>query len=111
MLELVALFFLCSHMGSLLRKKGRKPLLMQIAVVVCWIGAMFAAAFLYGIYLALRHGPDAAGSPGMIIYPVMLAAAVLAQLALFSIAHFLSNKAPPQLPPIPGSAVRYEVGA
>lgn len=107
MLEIIALVVLCQTMGKQLRRKGRKPVLMQVAVVVCWLGGMVIAAFVYGVILAIVKGPAAAERPGLIVYPVMLLGAVLAEAILFGIVWILPSKVPP---PVPGSAVSYDTG-
>ncbi len=104
MLEILALYFLCKEMGRILRKKGRKPLFMQIMVVVCWWGAMFAAVFAYGVYVAIRDGPEAVDDLGVMAYVVALLGAALSQLALFGIAHLSESKGPPPL----GGLAKYD---
>lgn len=94
MLEIIILYLLCSQMGALLRKKGRKPLWMQVAVVLIWIGSMLFAAMAYGVYLAIRYGPEATEKPGWVIYPLMIAAGVIGELILFGIAHLIPPKTP-----------------
>ena len=78
---------------------------MQISVVVCWFGAMVVAAFAYGVHLAITAGPEAAENPDFNIYPIMLLAAGLGQLAFFGIVHLLPHKTPP---PLPGSSGTYD---
>lgn len=97
MLEILALYFLCKEMGRILRKKGRKPLFMQIMVIVCWWGAMFVAAVAYGVFVASKDGPEAAEDLGVMVYVVALLGAAIGQLALFGIAHLLENNGPPPL--------------
>ena len=104
MLEILALVFLWREMGRVLRKKGRKPLFMQIMVVVCWWGAMFAAVFAYAVYVAVKDGPEAVDDLGVMAYVVALVGAALSQVALFGLAHLLESKGPPPL----GGLAKYE---
>lgn len=92
MLEIIALYYLCKGMGKVLRNKGRNPLFMQIAVVICWFGSMFMSAFIYGIILVILQGPNAAEEPGLILYPIMLLAALFSQAVLFGIAYLWPEK-------------------
>lgn len=99
MLEIVLLIFLCKKMGSLLRKKGWKPLFMQILVVFLWFGAEVSGAFAYGVYVMVTQGMEAAEGIGWAAYLWALLAAVLGQLLLFGFAWLL----PTQELPIPSA--------
>jgi len=99
MLEIIAIIFLCTKMGKILRKKGWQPTWMQVFVVAGWVGSMLIAAIGYGLYLTITRGPDAAEDMGFAAYPWMLLAAVLMQATLFTIAHFLPDRTKE---PVPG---------
>lgn len=87
MLEIILIIFLCSRMGKHLRAKGRKPVLMQVMVVVVWIVSMFTGAMAYSIYVAITRGMEAVEDIGMFsAYPSALLAGVVGQLLLFGIA-------------------------
>ncbi len=107
MLEIVALFFLCSKMGKMLRAKGWKPLFMQIMVVLAWFGSMFFAAVAYGVYLGLTRGPEAVEDVGLAIYPWMLLAAAMSQVVIFGIAALLTDRTKA---PAPGFHAQEEQG-
>ncbi len=97
MLEILALWFLCTRMGKTLRAKGWKPLAMQILVVVGWIGSMFCGAVAYGVYVTLAQGPEAAKDIGFAVYPWMLLAAAVTEAILFGVAHLLRDRTRPPL--------------
>jgi hypothetical protein len=104
MLEIILLFFLCSRMGRLLRAKERKPLVMQILVVVVWMGSMFVGAMAYAFYVAITRGPEAVENMGMFAaYPSALLAGVVGQLFLFGIAWLVPSRVPAAMPsdPVP----------
>jgi hypothetical protein len=56
MLEIVLLYFLCKSMGQKLRAKGRKPLPLQILLVLMWLGGEFVGGAVGGVVPAIRHG-------------------------------------------------------
>jgi hypothetical protein len=88
MLEIILLYGLCKMMGNLLREKGRKPLMMQIALVLMWIGGEFLAPFIYGVVQAIRH----AGNPpemGFEVYFVAILGAASGAGLAFLIAALL----------------------
>lgn len=99
MLEILVLYFLCKRMGANLRAKGwAKPIWMQIAVVVMWFGGMLFGSFVYGLYLVITRGEDAANAPGLIVYPIALLSAAVAVGTLFLVTAAIPGKAGPPLP-------------
>ena len=57
MIEIILVYFMCKGIGNVLRAKGRKPLFMQIALVVCWIGGEIMGALVAGVLAAMRNEP------------------------------------------------------
>jgi hypothetical protein len=75
-------------------RKGRKPLVFQILLVLSWFGAEFIAGIIYGIVLAMQHG----GQPpefDMTIYLVALLGAGAAAGFWFLVAYLMP---PGQMP-------------
>lgn len=58
MLEIVAIFFCCKSLGDMLRRKGRKPLVFQILLVLSWFGGEILAAMVYTIALMVINGGE-----------------------------------------------------
>lgn len=94
MLEIILIIYLCKKMGDLLRKKGWKPLFMQVLVVVGWISAEFFGAIAYFVYVAVTQGQAAAEAIGFAAYPWALLAGAFGQLCLFGFAWALPVNSP-----------------
>jgi len=94
MLEIFLLIFLCTKMGADLRNKGwSRPIWMQIAVAVVWIGCELLGSIGYCAFLILREGRlEAADHPGFLIYPAALLSATVGVAALFLIAKLLPSR-------------------
>lgn len=97
MLEIVFLYFLCKKMGEKLRAKGwRRPVWMQIVVVLTWLGSMFLGSLVYGIYVYIREGEVASQNLGFSVYPVAFLSAAAGVGLLFLLVRFLPGKLPVQ---------------
>lgn len=95
MLEIVALYFLCKLMGEKLRAKGwEKPLWMQVAVVLAWLGGAFLGSVACATYVALTRGEAAVEKMGIELYFVALLSGLLSVGLLFLIATMLPRKEP-----------------
>ena len=90
MLEILIVIALCTKMGKLLRAKGRKPLTMQIALVVMWIAGEFIAGFVAGIVHVLRNGQNV--EMGFGVYLVAIVGAAIGAGIAFLIAHLLPDQ-------------------
>ena len=98
MLEIIALYFLCKRMGEKLRSKGwKKPLFMQIFVVLSWFGCMFIGSVAYGVFRVIRYGPEAAKNLGFGVYPIALLTATAGVGVLFLVAAQLPDRSAPPL--------------
>ena len=85
-----------------MRDKGwEKPFWMQFLVVVVYLGSLFAGAFLYGMYVAITQGPEAAENIGLSAYLAAYVGAIIGVSGLFLCTKFMQNKqvAPPPLQP------------
>jgi len=60
MLEIIVVILLCTQMGKLMRRKGRKPLLFQVMLVFFWLGGEIGVSIAYAIGYAVATGnsPD-----------------------------------------------------
>jgi len=56
-LEILLLVGLCKWMGSIMRGKGRNPLLLQILTVMSWFGGLIAGAIAGAVY-SLVNNPN-----------------------------------------------------
>ncbi|MGI9472439.1 MAG: hypothetical protein ACR2NZ_12940 [Rubripirellula sp.] len=95
MLEILIVIGLCRSMGKMLRAKGRKPLLMQIMLVVMWIVGEFTGGFIAGIVHVLRHGENV--EMGFGVYVFAIVGAVIGAGITFLIAHLLPSQDEPQM--------------
>ena len=99
MLEIVALWFLCTKMGEKLRKKGwKRPWPMQLLVVITWFGCMFLGSLAYAVVRVLKDGERAAEDLGFVVYPIAFLSAAAGVGLLFAITSILPSSLPPQLP-------------
>ena len=100
MLEIVVLYFLCKQMGINLRAKGwKKPVWMQIAVVLVWFVCMLIGMIGYGIYRAIKEDDPAAPEHlGLMIYPPGFLSAAIGMGLLFGIVSLLPNRNPRPIP-------------
>ena len=95
MLEILIVIALCTKMGKMLRAKGRKPLMMQITLVVMWIAGEFIAGFIAGVLHVLRNGQNA--EMGFGVYVCAIVGAAIGAGIAFLIAHLLPDQSQPSL--------------
>lgn len=99
MIEILVLYYICKRLGEYLRGKGRKPLLLQILLVLFWFGGEFLAGVAAGLVQAMRHR----GVPqefDFTIYGAALVGAACGAGVVWSIAKLL----PPLEPEIPSAS-------
>lgn len=89
MLEILLVYGLCKWMGSLLRDKGRNPLVFQIFVVLGWIGGEFGGAFI-GAIIHFLQNPNAQ-ELGLEVYLFALVGAAVGAGIPFFIAFLLPS--------------------
>lgn len=87
MLEILLVYGLCKWMGSLLRDKGRNPLVFQIFVVVGWIVGEFGGAFIGGVVHYIQN--PGSEEIGIGVYLFAIAGAALGAGIPFFIAFLL----------------------
>lgn len=90
MLEILIVIGLCRTMGRILRAKGRKPLMMQVMLVVMWIVGEFTGGFIAGIVHVMRHGQNVEMGFGVYLF-AMVGAAIAAGIT-FMVAHLLPSQ-------------------
>jgi hypothetical protein len=83
MLEILAIYWMCKKIGSMLREKGRNPLGFQIMAVVLWLGGELCAGVGVAIVQAIRHGAET--EPGLELYAFALLGAIIGALISFGI--------------------------
>ncbi len=90
MLEIILLIWLCTSMGKVLRAKNRRPLLMQILVVLTWFGAEVCGVIATMIFVAVTQGAETLEGTNLgVSYLVALLSAALSVLVLFGVAWLL----------------------
>lgn len=89
MLEIILVYFLCKGLGSMLRAKGRKPLGLQILLVVCWLGGEFAGGMVAGVIQVIRNPGQQEVQVDITIYLFALGGAALGTGFVYFIAYLL----------------------
>ena len=89
MLEIILVYFLCKGLGGILRAKGRNPLVLQILLVVCWLGGEFAGGVVAGIVQAIRNPGQQEFQIDASIYLFALGGAALGAGFVYLIAYIL----------------------
>ena len=90
MLEIILVYGLCKSLGNMLRAKGRKPLWMQVMLVVTWVGGEVVGGFVAGVVHVIRNGPDA--PMGFEVYLIAIFGAVLGAGFTFFVAYMLPSE-------------------
>jgi hypothetical protein len=86
-LEILLLIGLCKWMGSIMRAKGRKPLIFQIGIVAGWFGGAIIGGFAAGVRQALLNPNQ---EPDMwAMYPFILVGGVACVSLVFAVAFIL----------------------
>ena len=57
MIEIIVVIFLCRRLGRFMRAKGRRPLALQILLVLCWFGGEILGGIVFVIFQAIRGEP------------------------------------------------------
>lgn len=55
MIEIIALIFLCRHMGNLALKKGERPLKWKVITILCWFTAEILGLVLGAMFLGTSN--------------------------------------------------------
>jgi len=55
MIEIIALIFLCRHMGRLALSKGERPLKWKVITIVCWFAAEIVGLVLGAMFLGTSN--------------------------------------------------------
>jgi hypothetical protein len=88
MLEILAIYYMCKKLGSMLRAKDRNPLALQILLPVCWFLAQLVG-YVAGLII---FGQEAGGKDTGINFPayfVSVAASAMAAGCIFLIAYII----------------------
>jgi len=97
MLEILLLYGLCKGMGNMMRSKGRSPVLLQVLVVVAWVGGEVFGFFCYGVFKAVQGA-----SPDQVVdlggYGVAVLAAALGVGTIFLIGSIVPAATPQPQP-------------
>ena len=68
MLELILVFWLCSSLGKIIRRKGRKPLVFQILCGISWFVGEIAGFVIGSIVQAIRLGDQGPAGFDLSVY-------------------------------------------
>ena len=93
MIEIIVVYFLCKGLGKIVRAKGRKPLWLQVMLVVSWFGGEFVGAFIGAIGYVVMTGDDT-GELHPSVYLFALLGAALGAGFCFLVAYLLPDAAP-----------------
>lgn len=97
MLEILLVYGLCKHMGTVLSRKGRKSGWFKFFVVVAWFGGEIAGGLAAAVALAIANQGEEPSMGG--IYLGAIVGAGLSVGFVFLIASSLSDLSQVQLDP------------
>lgn len=107
MLEILALWMLCSTLGKMARAKGRKAIGYQVMAVCFWFGGEILGGIVGAVIEVVRQGPNATG-PGLMAYVFALCGAAAGAAVSYLIVKSLpplvdpyAHQTPPQIGPPP----------
>ena len=94
MLEILLVFWLCSSLGKILRRKGRKPLMFQIFCGISWFVGEVLGAIIGSIFQMIRLGDQEPPGFDWTIYIFALAGAACGAGFWFLVANVLPPAEP-----------------
>ena len=89
MLEIILIIYLCSALGKVIRKKGRKPLVFQILLFFSWFVGEIGGFIVGSVIQTVRNGGMQPDGFDFTLYFFGLAGAACATAFWFGVAHLM----------------------